>query len=333
MPNDVTEPQPSASPTPLPDLETQEGVEDFACSSLWLRSTGLADGPLQPSEQTAKAQLTLAQAIDLLELEIVKRREAEAGVREREERFRQMSRYLGKFFWLSDANTNKLVYVSPGYEQIWQTKRDACYPTPEDWLEDTPPDDEPAGSASPEPNDKTTADGTEYQAVGQDGALRWIRERMFPIHDADGKRLYTLGIAEDITDLKGLEAACGKEELMKRAFVRLVPDSIFKLRADGTILEFKPSKDDPQLRPSTKLRGKKISSLLPEETARRALHCIQRALATGRTQTLCLQYQVADTLRDFEVRSVACGHDEVLVLARDMTGRRSPEPVETVSAT
>jgi PAS domain S-box-containing protein len=324
MLHDVMENQAKTSADSGQELEGREGVEDFGYSPLWPK-------PPEPSEKdgpagaaSAPPQLTLTQALDLLEVETAKRRLAEQGLQEREERFRQMTRYLGKFLWLSDATTNKLIYVSPGYEQVWHTKREACYQQAEDWLDDTPPEAEgscPAGAGKSDKGDKGV---TDYQAVGPDGSLRWIRERMYPIQDATGKTLYILGIAEDITDLKSLEAAFQEGQVMKRSFLRVVPDTLLKVRQDGTILEFKAAKDDPQLRPTLKLKGKNFNSLLPEATARQAMHSIQRALSTGRTQVLLLEYTVGGVPRIFEVRQVACGQHEVLVLARDVTGLKAP---------
>jgi PAS domain S-box-containing protein len=318
MLNDLMEPHAGKGVDPIQELEGREGAEDFGDSPLWQRAAETPEGGNASEAMSPPAQLTLSQALNLLEVETAKRHRAEEGMREKEERFRQMSRYLGKFLWLSDALTNKLIYVSPGYEQIWHTKREACYTCPDDWLAETPPEIEGQNPDLSAQIAKEKA-SNDYQAVGPDGSLRWIRERMYPIQDAAGKTLYTLGIAEDITDLKSLEAAFEKGEVIKRAFLRLVPDTVLKLLGDGTIVEFRAAKDDPDLRPHIKLRGKNLKDLLSEPMARQAIQSIQRALSTGRTQSLLLQYPVAGVPRDFEVRGVACGEDTVLALARDVS--------------
>jgi PAS domain S-box-containing protein len=325
MLDDLTEPGPKASDAPAQELEGREGVEDFGYSPLWPRSKESPAGGT-PAASSAP-QLTLAQALDLLEVEAAKRQMAEEGLREKEERFRQMSRYLGKFLWLSDAATNKLIYVSPGYEQVWRAQREGCYARPEDWLNDTPP--KAVGQKQPEAQADGHGDKTrsEYQAVGPDGSLRWIRERMYPIQDAAGNTLYTLGIAEDITDLKNLEGSFQKNEIVKRAFLRLVPDTILRVRGDGTILEFKAAKDDDELKPVVKLRGRNLSAFLSEPVKDQVMHCIQRALSTGRIQSLSLQHAIAGVVREFDIRSVACGDGEVLAIARDVTSLKGVSQV------
>jgi PAS domain S-box-containing protein len=319
MLNDLTEADAKTHEDPGQELEGHEGVEDFESSPFWQRLYDPSENARETGAAGAPSPLTLAQALDLLEVETGKRRQAEESVREKEERFRQMSRYLGKFLWLSDAATHKLIYVSPGYEQIWHTKREGCYAKPEDWTEQTPPDDAEQNTGTPRQGEGNKPDGGDYQAVGPDGSLRWIRERMYPIQDEAGRVLYFLGIAEDITDLKCLETALRKNETVRRALLRLIPDTMLKLSSDGTILEFKAAKQEPELKPTLKLRGRNIKNLLSEAMTRQVMQTMQRALSTGRVQSLSLRLSIAGALRRFEVRCVPGGDGEILALAREVT--------------
>ncbi len=273
----------------------------------------------------AKGRLTLSEALDLLEVETARRQLAENGLRESEERFRQMSQHLGKFLWLSDAHTKQMVYVSPGYELIWHRTREASYVLPEDWLNATPPGCRNRNQVKANRHMSTGNEKPEYQVAGPDGTLRWVRDRMFPIQDSSGNTLYTLGISEDITDLKQLEESARKNDLKHRALLSVVPDMVFRLRRDGVILDFKPAKDSPLLTPSIKLEGRSISDLLPEQVARQAMHYLDLTLSTGLVQTFTCQYLLPDYLRDFEARSVVCGEDEVLAVVRDVTERKRLE--------
>ena len=319
MLNDIKAPQNEPCADPARELESREGAEDFACSPFWQQPGACAqEAPNQNAAAPPPPQLTLAQAMDLLEVETTRRREAEEGVREQEERFRQMSRYLGKFLWLSDTETNKRIYVSPGYEQVWQAKREACYSQPEEWFEDTPPSAEEGAPTAEPPAAASAKQANEYQAVGPDGSARWIRERMYPVQDATGKTLYTLGIAEDVTELKDIESAFAQSKVMERAFLRLAPDTLCKVSSEGVILEFKAAKEDETLRPRNRLRGKNLRNLLPEPLHRKAMQTLQRALSTGRLQTLCARHEIAGVMRHFEVRCVACSRNAVLALAREL---------------
>ena len=273
----------------------------------------------------AQRRLTIAEALDMLEVETARRQVAEQGLRESEDRFRQMSQHLGKFLWLSDAQTKELIYVSPGYEEVWHRFREASYALPEDWLSATPPSgrNRVHERSSLQVNDNK--DNSEYQVAGPDGTLRWIRDRMFPVRDSSGESLYTLGIAEDVTDLKTLEASLRQKHLKHVALLTAVPDMVFTLRRDGTILDFKPAKDSPLLTPSIELVGKKLTDLLPEQIAQQAMHYLELTFTTGHVQTFTCQHLLPDYLRDFEARSVVCGDDEVLAVVRDVTERKRLE--------
>jgi PAS domain S-box-containing protein len=272
-----------------------------------------------------KRRLSVAEALDLLEVEKARRQLAENGLRESEERFRQMSQHLGKFLWLSDAETKELIYVSPGYEEVWHRCREARYCLPSDWLNDTPPNSKTRIRKNPIRQVNTGKDKAEYQVAALDGSMRWIRDRMFPIRDSAGQTLYMLGVAEDITDIKSLEEALRKNELKDRALLGLVPDTVFRLRRDGTILEFRPGKESPMPSPSVDLAGKNLKDLLPEQVASQAMHYLELTLSTGQMQTFTCQHLLPDYPRDFEARSIACGDDEVMALVRDVTERKRLE--------
>jgi len=268
---------------------------------------------------------TLSEALDLLEVESARRHLAEQGLRESEERFRQMSQHLGKFLWLSDARTRELVYVSPGFEQVWHRHREDRYALPEDWLSATNFGGRSRSAEAAGNPLSGKRDNDEYQVAGPDGSVRWIRDRMFPIRDSSGEVIYTLGIAEDITDLKNLEEALRISEAKAGAFLSLVPDMVFRLHRDGRILEFKPAKDTPALTPSVDLVGRNLKDLLPEQIAAQAMHYLELTLSTGRIQSFTCQHLLPDVPRDFEARSVVCGQDEVLALVRDVTDRKRLE--------
>jgi PAS domain S-box-containing protein len=315
------------------DSWTSEGPEPVTLSlpspPLAPEPSGLLDEPRDPFSAPRKIpdrpRLTLTEAIDLLQVETSRRQLAEQGLREIEERFRQMSQYLGKFVWLSDAETKELIYVSPGYERVWYRYREASYALPQDWLNATPPGSDNRLQAQPGSEVRENADKADYQIAGPDGSLRWIRDRMLPIRDDTGQTLYTLGIAEDITEIKTLQEACRKTELTNRALLNIVPDMVFRLNRKGTIREFKPAKDSPVLTPSIDLVGRNLNDLLPNQVAEQAMHYLELTLNTGHVQTFTCQYLLPDYLRDFEARSMVCGEDEVLAIVRDVTERKRLE--------
>jgi PAS domain S-box-containing protein len=267
---------------------------------------------------------TLAEALDRLDIEISRRTHAEDALRETEDRFRQLSERTGKFLWISDPETKELLYVSPGYEEVWARTREGCYTTPEHWTKSFK-------QAS------RMAEGTQqeqiYQIAGPDGSVRWIRDRLFPIRDGTGDVQRILGIAEDVTETKLAQETLTRTVARKKALVALIPDLLFRVRKDGTVLEIHVGKDNPFLLPEANLIGKNLKHLLSTQLAAEAMQQIGAALRTRQVQTFTCEYLLPDALRDFEARGVACADDEVLVLVRDVTERKrlEREIIETSS--
>src|SRR6185312_12260565 len=73
--------------------------------------------------------------------DITDRQRAAEAVRESDARFRQLAENIREVFWLYDAAENKVVYVSPAYETVWQRSCEALAADPDDWLESIHSDD------------------------------------------------------------------------------------------------------------------------------------------------------------------------------------------------
>jgi PAS domain S-box-containing protein len=122
------------------------------------------------------------------------------ALRDSEERFRQLTENIKQVFWMWNPQENRVVYVSPAYEQIWGCTCDSLYQDGHSWMTVIHPDDRErvvaAFATSLEPSDQ------EYRIVRADGEIRWIRDRAFPIKNDLGEIHLIAGIAEDITRRK-----------------------------------------------------------------------------------------------------------------------------------
>jgi len=147
--------------------------------------------------------------------DITVRKAAEAEVRDSEAKFRQLAENIDEVFWLQDAPSRALLYVSPAYETVFgrsveSLMRDRC-----SWMQMVHPEDRTAVEES-------FKDGAllgrpvelEYRIVRDDGEERWLYDRAVPIHDEDGRIVRVAGIAHDITERKQVEKA--REELAAR---------------------------------------------------------------------------------------------------------------------
>ncbi len=130
---------------------------------------------------------------------------AQMALRESEERFRQMAENISDVFFLFDAREHRVLYVSPAYETVWGESCARLYETPDAWRDALHPDDRERIARSHTERIVTGRHDLEYRIVRQDGSVRWISDRAFPIHDAAGQLQRIAGVASDITARKKAE--------------------------------------------------------------------------------------------------------------------------------
>ncbi len=156
-----------------------------------------------------QAEFALLQANEELESRVRARTSelelANAGLRESEERFRQLAENIKEVLWMTDLTKQQMLYVSPGYEIIWGRSCKSLYERPQDWVDALHPDDKERTLNAAFEKQEVGEYNQVYRILRPDGTMRWIRDRAFPVKDQDGKPYRIVGLAEDITEEKQLD--------------------------------------------------------------------------------------------------------------------------------
>ncbi|MEB3282398.1 MAG: PAS domain S-box protein [Lyngbya sp.] len=155
--------------------------------------------------------------------DISDRKRTQEALRQSEERFRQMAENIEDVFWVVEMQDYKVLYVSPAYEQLWGHSCESLYANPYQWMETIHPDDRQTVQAAFSEQVLTGRCDLEFRVVHPDGSIRWIRDRGFPIPEADGQIRRVAGIAEDITDRKQALSALREQEEELRLITDAVP--------------------------------------------------------------------------------------------------------------
>ena len=156
----------------------------------------------QRIQERTKALIEINQE---LTSEVIERQLIENALRVSEERFRQMAETVNEVFWMSLPDHSEILYVSPAYEEIWGYSCDSLYQDPRSFLQAVHPDDYARVAATVE--NQTAKDfSIEYRIVTSNGSVRWIWERSFVVRQETGQVYRIVGVAQDITDLKQVEA-------------------------------------------------------------------------------------------------------------------------------
>ena len=139
-------------------------------------------------------------------IDITARKQAEAALRESEQRFRLMAETIQDVFWIANSDLGTKIYVSPRYEEVWGQPREELYKAPQAFLEAVHPEDREwvraelaAAHAHGIPWNQ------EYRIIKPDGEMRWIQDRGFPVRGEAGHVILFTGVATDITERKTLE--------------------------------------------------------------------------------------------------------------------------------
>ena len=131
--------------------------------------------------------------------DVTERKLAEMALQESEQRFRQLADHLNEVFWITTADGDHFEYVSPAFETIWGLPCEVLKEHPEAWTDAIHPQDRPHVSKA---FAQSAAEGNfalRYRIVRPDGNIRWIYDRGYPVHDAQGNVYRIAGTAEDIT--------------------------------------------------------------------------------------------------------------------------------------
>jgi PAS domain S-box-containing protein len=170
----------------------------------------------------------------------------EAALREIETRFHQLTKNIREVFFVRDMDSNKIIYISPAYEDIWKRPAAALLDNHLDFIESIHPDDREQVRASIKHHNETRQGSANYQyrIIWPDGEVRWIRARIFPVPDETGRIRQVAGIAEDFTEQKLAEERLRLSEIQLRQIIDLVPHAIFVKDREGRFLLVNKTKAD-----------------------------------------------------------------------------------------
>jgi len=152
--------------------------------------------------------LAAVSATALLNMELLAQRDrALAALRETERRFDDLAGSIPQVFLIvgRDAEgAHQLQYVSPAFRSVYGRAPDDVLGTREAYFAYVHPDDLVRARAAMTARWERELQ-LEYRIVRPDGAVRWVKDRSFPVRDDGGAVVRVAGVVEDITERRDLE--------------------------------------------------------------------------------------------------------------------------------
>lgn len=117
--------------------------------------------------------------------------------------YKQLTDNINEIFWLTDIQGRDLLYISPAFERITGYDTERFDNQLNSLLDIMHPDDKQSDDTVFSFMQRMKND--EFRIYTKAGGYRWVRNRIFPIHDRDGVLYRYAGIAEDVTELRAIQ--------------------------------------------------------------------------------------------------------------------------------
>jgi len=104
-----------------------------------------------------------------------------------------------------------------------------------------------------------------------------------------------------------------------------MPDRYFRIRQDGTVVDFRMGHHADSYTDTAGLLGRRIEEVLPPEASEPLDAAIQEAIVTKRLVMTEYALPYPDGERHFEARTLPLGSDQVIIFVRNITDRHSLE--------
>ncbi|NEQ26551.1 MAG: PAS domain S-box protein, partial [Microcoleus sp. SIO2G3] len=245
-----------------------------------------------------------------------------------------MTEQIQEAFWLTSADYQQLLYVSPAFETIWGCSRESLYTYPGGHLKLI------VESIHPSDRERVVAAfgnlleaecKAEYRLVRPDGSIRWVRSRSFPVQNPFGETWGIAGLSEDITERKQAEEILYQREQQFRTLVEHSPDIIARFDRQLRYLYVSPAVQAETGQPPEDYLGKTFGQLgVPEPLVSLSEQSLHHVFQTGEYSEIEFSFSFPDELKYYQSRFApefaADGSVEfVLEICRDITKSKQTE--------
>lgn len=165
----------------------------------------------------------------------------------------------------------------------------------------------------------------EYRMITRSGDVRWVYEQTVVRADASGRPFMQEGIIVDITSRKQAEEKMLETTNTLNAIFSAFPDLYFRVKSDGKILDYHAGRMSDLYVPPEQFLGRRMQEVLPPDLGRAFGDLIAEALKANSVRSLEYPLVTGQEPHFYEARIVPIWKDELLVIVRNISERKSAE--------
>jgi diguanylate cyclase (GGDEF)-like protein/PAS domain S-box-containing protein len=200
----------------------------------------------------------------VMQREITAERNIEETLRDSETRLRQITENMRDAFFLADAVSHHILYISPAFEAIWGENCESLYANPMPWTAGVHPDDRAFVQDTYKTGVLAGTFDYECRILRPDRSVRWIRVKGSPVRDACGQLFRVTGSVEDITQRKHSLQALHDSRHRLTSLVSTATDAILTVDEHSRIVLSNPAAETMFGYTTAELRGLSLELLVPE---------------------------------------------------------------------
>ncbi len=149
--------------------------------------------------------------------------------------------------------------------------------------------------------------------------------QIYPLFDEKGNHTNFISLQRDVSETVTRNAEILNQQKRFRAIVDTLPDQLFVLKTDGTVIEFYSPNKSLLLLPENQIIGTNLNDFLDAKEAEAQMNCIKVTSAGGVVEPYQYNLEFPSGTMFFEARYTSLGGDQILVVIRNITKEKKSE--------
>ena len=149
--------------------------------------------------------------------------------------------------------------------------------------------------------------------------------QIYPLFDSIGNHTNFISLQRDVSETVKRNAEILSQQKRFRAIVDTLPDQLFVLKTDGTVIEFYSPNKSLLLLPENQIIGTNLNDFLDPKEVKAHMHCIKVTSAGGIVEPYQYSLEFPSGTMFFEARYASLGSDQILAIIRNITKEKKSE--------